>query len=57
MLLTKYYSGVHKRLIGWTGRATRTEKRNAYGILAGKAEGNIPLASKLRCEENIETGL
>jgi hypothetical protein len=43
----------------WAGHVTRRgEKRNAYRVLVGKPDGNIPLGRpRRRWEDNIKTVL
>jgi hypothetical protein len=50
---------IESRRMKWTGHVDRMEvKRNAYGVLVGKPEGNSPLGRpRRRMEDNIRMGL
>jgi len=56
VLLTEYYLGDKSRIMKWVGHVACTgEKRNAYRVLVGKAEGKTPI-ERPRCkwEDNIK---
>jgi hypothetical protein len=50
---------IKSRRMRWTGHVARTgDKRNAYRLLVGKAEGKIPLGRpRCRCVDNIKVDL